>query len=126
MVYLILQIMIALIIAFSPWFELYLILRLFLGFISVGIVFSGFVLCKYYYNYINDLEIAVYYLFLLLCFQGMELVGGKWRTISGVSYLFPVPVAYISIAGIAYLVRGWVNLQLAITLPSLLLLGFWW
>ncbi|XP_049783375.1 organic cation transporter protein-like [Schistocerca cancellata] len=101
MVSLALQISVATVMAFSPWFELYVVLRLILGFISVGIVFSGFVLC-------------------------MELVGGKWRTISGVSYLFPVPVAYIIIAGIAYLVRGWSNLQLAITLPSVILLGLWW
>ncbi|XP_066998646.2 organic cation transporter protein [Anabrus simplex] len=101
MVSLTLQIATALCIAFVPWFEMYLALRCFLGFISVGVVFSGFVLC-------------------------MELVGGKWRTISGVSYLFPVPLSYISIAGIAYLVRGWQNLQLAITLPSLLLLALYW
>jgi OCT family organic cation transporter-like MFS transporter 4/5 len=57
---------------------------------------------------------------------GMELVGGNWRTISGVSYLFPVPLSYISIACIAYFVRGWSQLQLAITLPSVLLFGLWW
>jgi OCT family organic cation transporter-like MFS transporter 4/5 len=57
---------------------------------------------------------------------GMELVGGKWRTISGVSYLFPVPLSYIAIAGIAYFVRGWSQLQLAITLPSVLLFALWW
>jgi OCT family organic cation transporter-like MFS transporter 4/5 len=56
----------------------------------------------------------------------MELVGGNWRTISGVSYLFPVPLSYISIACIAYFVRGWSQLQLAITLPSVLLFGLWW
>ncbi|XP_021942710.1 organic cation transporter protein-like isoform X2 [Zootermopsis nevadensis] len=98
---LVLQICLAVIMAFSPWFELYLILRCFLGFISVSVVFSGFVLC-------------------------MELVGGKWRTVSGVSYLFPVPLSYITIAGIAYFVRGWKELQLAITLPSVLLFGLWW
>lgn len=98
---LVLQICIAVIMAFSPWFELYLVLRCCLGFISVGVVFSGFVLC-------------------------MELVGGKWRTISGVSYLFPVPLSYITIAGIAYFIRGWSQLQLAITLPSVLLFGLWW
>lgn len=98
---LVLQICLAVIMAFSPWLELYLVLRCCLGFISVSVVFSGFVLC-------------------------MELVGGKWRTISGVSYLFPVPLSYIAIAGIAYFVRGWSQLQLAITLPSVLLFGLWW
>ncbi|KAJ9582503.1 hypothetical protein L9F63_003196 [Diploptera punctata] len=94
---LVLQISLAVVMAFSPWFELYLVLRCFLGFISVSVVFSGFV-----------------------------LLGGKWRTISGVSYLFPVPLSYITIAGIAYFIRGWSQLQLAITLPSVLLFGLWW
>ncbi|XP_034253034.1 organic cation transporter protein-like isoform X2 [Thrips palmi] len=98
---LIAQIMVGTIIAFNPWFEAHCVLRFFLGFISVGIVFSGFVLC-------------------------MEVVGGKWRTISGVSYLFPVPLSYIMIAGIAYLVRDWRSIQLAITLPAITLLSFFW
>lgn len=98
---LIAQIMFGTLIAFNPWFEAHCVLRFLLGFISVGIVFSGFVLC-------------------------MEVVGGKWRTISGVSYLFPVPLSYIMIAGIAYLVRGWRAIQLAITLPAVLLLSFFW
>ncbi|KAJ1531581.1 hypothetical protein ONE63_000253 [Megalurothrips usitatus] len=98
---LIAQIMVGTIIAFNPWFEVHCILRFLLGFISVGIVFSGFVLC-------------------------MEVVGGQWRTISGVSYLFPVPISYIMIAGIAYLVRGWRPMQLAITLPTTVLLSFFW
>ncbi|KAK3925868.1 Organic cation transporter protein [Frankliniella fusca] len=98
---LIAQIVVGTVIAFNPWFEVHCILRFCLGFISVGMVFSGFVLC-------------------------MEVVGGKWRTISGVSYLFPVPLSYIMIAGIAYLVRGWRAIQLAITLPAILLLSFFW
>jgi hypothetical protein len=43
---LVLQISLAVVMAFSPWFTLYLVLRCFLGFISVSVVFSGFVLCK--------------------------------------------------------------------------------
>lgn len=52
-------------IAFAPWFELYVILRGALGFISVSVVFSGFVL-------------------------SIELVEGNWRTVAGICYLFPV------------------------------------
>lgn len=43
---LIAQIMVGTVIAFNPWFEAHCALRFLLGFISVGIVFSGFVLCK--------------------------------------------------------------------------------
>jgi len=65
---------------------------------------------------------------VVIIFQiiGMELVGGKWRTISGVSFLFPVPLGYISVAGIAYVVREWRILQLAVTLPAISLLAAIW
>ncbi|XP_023018832.2 organic cation transporter protein isoform X2 [Leptinotarsa decemlineata] len=88
------------IIAFSPWFFFYAIFRAMLGFISVSVVFSGFVLC-------------------------MELVGGDWRTISGISYLFPVSGSYVTISGLAYLLREWRHLQLAISLPGFLFLILW-
>ncbi|KAJ8959922.1 hypothetical protein NQ314_006124 [Rhamnusium bicolor] len=88
-------------IAFSPWFLMYAILRAALGFISVSVVFSGFVL-------------------------SIELVGGHWRTVAGISYLFPVSLSYITIAGIAWLLREWRHLQLAISLPGFLFLGLWW
>lgn len=88
-------------IAFSPWFLVYSILRACLGFISVSVVFSGFVL-------------------------SIELVGGHWRTVAGISYLFPVSLSYMSIAGIAWLLREWRQLQLAISLPGFLFLGLWY
>lgn len=87
-------------IAFSPWFIMYATLRALLGFISVSVVFSGFCLA-------------------------IELVGGKWRTVAGISYLYPVSISYMTIAGIAYLVRDWRSLQLAISLPGILFLGLW-
>ncbi|XP_071449649.1 organic cation transporter protein-like [Hetaerina americana] len=96
-----LQITFGSILAATPWLELYFLIRFLLGFVSVSVVFSGFVIC-------------------------MEIVGGKWRTISGVSYLFPVPLSYITIAGICYVIRGWQWQQLAITLPAILLLSLWW
>lgn len=88
------------IIAFVPWFELYVALRCVLGFFSVSVVFSGFVLA-------------------------IELVGGHWRTITGISYLFPVSLGYCTIAGIAYLLDNWRHLQLAVSLPGFLFLATW-
>ncbi|KAI4458533.1 solute carrier family 22 member [Holotrichia oblita] len=88
-------------IAIVPWFEMYFILRAILGFISVSVVFSGFVL-------------------------SIELVGGLWRTVAGIAYLFPLSISYATIAGMAYLLRNWRHLQLAISLPGILFLGLWW
>ncbi|XP_075227145.1 organic cation transporter protein-like isoform X2 [Lycorma delicatula] len=101
MVSLLLQIVLGLGIAFAPLLSVYLVLRALLGFVCVSVVFSGFVLC-------------------------MELVGGKWLTISGVSYLFPLPIAYIVISGIAYYIKDWRNLQIAITVPAVPFLALWW
>ncbi|CAH1119189.1 unnamed protein product [Phaedon cochleariae] len=101
MVSVLIQSVVGTIIAFSPWFSLYAIFRVILGFISVSVVFSGFVL-------------------------SIELVGGEWRTVAGISYLFPVSLSYMIIAGIGYLLRDWRHLQLAISLPGLLFQILWW
>lgn len=96
-----LQALIGVSVSFSTSVEMYLSLRAALGFVSVSVVFSGFVLV-------------------------MELVGGKWRTIAGISYLLPVSLSYALIAGMAYFIRDWRHLQLAISLPGLGFLSLWW
>ncbi|XP_044757941.1 solute carrier family 22 member 13-like isoform X2 [Coccinella septempunctata] len=87
-------------IAFVPYFELYCILRLLLGFISVSVVFSGFVL-------------------------SIELVGGHWRTVAGICYLFPVSLSYMIISGLAWFLRDWRQLQFAVSAPGLLFLSLY-
>uniref|UniRef100_A0A8D8UN70 Organic cation transporter protein n=1 Tax=Cacopsylla melanoneura TaxID=428564 RepID=A0A8D8UN70_9HEMI len=94
------QLVLGVCIAVAPWFEVYLALRAMLGFFCVSIVFSGFVLC-------------------------MEIVGGKWLTIAGISYLFPVPLGYIAISGIAYYIHSWRLLQWLITAPTIFFLGLY-
>ncbi|XP_057654070.1 organic cation transporter protein-like isoform X1 [Diorhabda carinulata] len=95
------QTLVGTLIAFSPWFLFYAIFRAVLGFVSVSVVFSGFVL-------------------------SLELVGGDWRTITGISYLFPVSVSYITVSGIAWLLRDWRHFQLAISIPGFLFFTLWW
>lgn len=50
---LLLQIILGILVAISPWFELYLVLRAILGFVCVSIVFSGLILCKFTYFVIS-------------------------------------------------------------------------
>ncbi|CAD6996411.1 unnamed protein product [Ceratitis capitata] len=56
----------------------------------------------------------------------VELVSGKWRTITGILNILPVPISYILMACIAYFERDWRNLQLIISLPWLAALSIWY
>ncbi|CRK97339.1 CLUMA_CG010731, isoform A [Clunio marinus] len=80
--------------------ELYMMLRVIIGFCSMAVVVVSFVLC-------------------------VELVSGKWRTIIGIMNIFPVAIAYIVCAGISYLTYNWRTMQFVITFPTLLLLCLW-
>ncbi|KAK9875025.1 hypothetical protein WA026_005835 [Henosepilachna vigintioctopunctata] len=92
-----LQSLIGCVIAFVPYFELYCALRLMLGFITVSVFFSGFVL-------------------------SIELVGGHWRTVIGIWYLFPASISYCITSTTAWFLRDWRHLQLALSAPGLLFL----
>lgn len=97
---LIMQTLLGISITFCPWYELYLAQRVLLGFFSVSVVFAGFVLI-------------------------VELVGGKWRTAAGVCNFFPLPVSYILVAAISIALPDWRHLQLALSLPGILLISLW-
>lgn len=56
----------------------------------------------------------------------MEIVGTKWRAPITVLYQIPYSLGHMSLGGLAYWFRHWEHLQLAITLPSIILLGYWW
>lgn len=85
---------------FANSFELYLALRGLLGLVSVSVTYAGLILA-------------------------IEFVDGKWRTIAGMYNLFPLPVSYMLISGIAYLTQDYQNLQLCIGLPGIFLCFLW-
>lgn len=78
----------------------YMILRFALGFVSMSIVNISFVLT-------------------------VEMVTGKWSSIIGTLDILPLPLAYIIIAGLAYVTRNWRHLQFVVSLPWFGLLLFW-
>ncbi|XP_055541857.1 organic cation transporter protein isoform X2 [Wyeomyia smithii] len=86
--------------AFVNSLEILLILRALLGLVSVSVTYAGLILA-------------------------IEYVDGKWRTIAGMYNLFPLPVSYIMISGIAYLTQDHRKLQLCIGLPGVLLCLLW-
>ncbi|XP_063362482.1 organic cation transporter protein-like isoform X1 [Cydia amplana] len=78
----------------------YVIVRLIMGLVSVSVVYAAFVL-------------------------SVELVGGKWVTIAGVCNFFPLPLSYIIVTLISYVLPNWRALQLSLSLPGCLLIILW-
>lgn len=85
---------------FATSIELYLGLRGLLGLMSVSVTYSGLILA-------------------------IEFVDGKWRTIAGMYNLFPLPVSYMLISGIAYATQDFRQLQLYIGIPGVFLCLLW-
>lgn len=56
----------------------------------------------------------------------MEIIGADWRALMGTLCQMPYPIGLMILSGIAYLEHHWRHLQLAISLPALLMLTFWW
>jgi len=56
----------------------------------------------------------------------MEIVGTKWRAAITVLYQIPFSLGHMSLAGLAFWFRHWQHLQISITLPSIVLLSYWW
>ncbi|XP_037039783.1 organic cation transporter protein-like [Bradysia coprophila] len=101
MVLMLMQAIFGILVAFSTSLTMFMVLRIILGFASMGVTMVSFVLA-------------------------VELVSGKWRTIIGVLDILPVAVSYILIAGIAYVVPQWRELQLVITVPWIVYLLAWY
>ncbi|TMW50138.1 hypothetical protein DOY81_004763, partial [Sarcophaga bullata] len=89
----VLQTIFGLALYFAQSFEMYITLRALLGLVSVSVTYSGLILA-------------------------IEYVDGKWRTIAGMYNLFPLPISYMLISGIAYLTQDYQRLQLFVVPES--------
>ena len=56
----------------------------------------------------------------------MELVGPSKRVWAGMVSAFFFPAGIMALAGIAYALKDWQYIQIAISAPTVLLLTFWW
>ncbi|XP_037088471.1 organic cation transporter protein-like [Pollicipes pollicipes] len=75
--------------------EQFLVLRFLTAFCGIGAYTSSFVM-------------------------SMELVGDRWRVLLGIAFFLPMSFSFIALSGIAYFIRDWRMLQLAVSLPSVL------
>ena len=56
----------------------------------------------------------------------MEIVGPKWRDEVSVLYHIPFNVGHLSLAAFGYFFRDWRYLQFAVSIPSIVLVSYYW
>ncbi|XP_068603436.1 solute carrier family 22 member 13 [Brachionichthys hirsutus] len=88
-------------VAFAPNFAIYVILRFVVGSTVSGVIINAFVL-------------------------GTEWTCTKKRMLAGIITDYAFGLGYMLLAGIAYLIRDWRKLQLAISTPGFLLFFYIW
>uniref|UniRef100_A0A3Q3LF38 Solute carrier family 22 member 13-like n=1 Tax=Mastacembelus armatus TaxID=205130 RepID=A0A3Q3LF38_9TELE len=88
-------------VAFAPSFPVYVILRFLVGTTISGVIINAFVL-------------------------GTEWTCTKRRMLAGIITDYAFGLGYMLLAGVAYLIRDWRKLQLAISAPGFLLIFYIW
>ncbi|KAM9824749.1 solute carrier family 22 member 13 [Neosynchiropus ocellatus] len=88
-------------VAFAPSFPVYAMLRFVVGMTISGIIINAFVL-------------------------GTEWTCTKRRMLAGITTDYAFGLGYMLLAGVAYLIRDWRKLQLAISAPGFLLIFYIW
>lgn len=56
----------------------------------------------------------------------MEITGVKWRELILVLYQLPFNLGHLTLAAFAYFIRDWQNLQFALSIPSVVLISYYW
>ncbi|XP_037050887.1 organic cation transporter protein-like [Bradysia coprophila] len=87
--------------SFSPWFWLFCLLRFVNAVATGGSMTTSFVLV-------------------------MEITGVQWREVISIFYQIPFNFGHLTLPGFAYFIRDWRYLQLALSLPSIILISYYW
>ncbi|XP_012284972.1 organic cation transporter protein isoform X2 [Orussus abietinus] len=98
---LVIQLVGGILVAVSPEFISYVIFRLIVGSTTSGVFLVAYVIA-------------------------LEMVGPKKRLVAGVGCQLFFTTGYIMTAGFAYFFTDWRMLQIAITVPSVAFLIYWW
>lgn len=56
----------------------------------------------------------------------MELIGVKWRELVSVLYQIPFNLGHLTLPLFAYFIRDWHRLQFALSIPSIVLISYYW
>lgn len=87
--------------AFVPWFWLYILLRFITAVATGGTMTTSFVLI-------------------------MELVGIRYREMISVMFHIPFNLGHLTLPLFAYFIRDWRYLQMALSVPSVVLISYYW
>ncbi|XP_026830910.1 organic cation transporter protein isoform X2 [Ooceraea biroi] len=98
---LVIQLVGGILVAVAPEFISYVIFRLIVGSTTSGVFLVAYVIA-------------------------LEMVGPKKRLVAGVGCQLFFTTGYILTAGFAYFITDWRMLQIAITMPSVAFLLYWW
>ncbi|XP_043203235.1 organic cation transporter protein-like [Amphibalanus amphitrite] len=81
--------------------QLFLVFRFMIAFCGIGAYCACFVTC-------------------------MEMLGDWWRVVVGIAFCMPMSLGYMTLAVLAYFVRHWRALQVAVSLPGILYMAYYW
>lgn len=56
----------------------------------------------------------------------MEIIGIKWRELFSVLYQIPFNLGHLTLPLFAYYIRDWHRLQFALSIPSVVLISYYW
>ncbi|XP_076278344.1 organic cation transporter [Lasioglossum baleicum] len=98
---LVIQLVGGILVAVAPEFISYVIFRLIVGSTTSGVFLVAYVIA-------------------------LEMVGPRKRLVAGVGCQLFFTTGYILLDGFAYVIRDWRMLQIAITVPSIVFLLYWW
>jgi hypothetical protein len=56
----------------------------------------------------------------------MEIIGIKWRELFSVLYQIPFNLGHLTLPLFAYYIRDWHKLQFALSIPSIVLISYYW
>ncbi|XP_014482711.1 PREDICTED: organic cation transporter protein-like [Dinoponera quadriceps] len=87
--------------AFAPWYELFIMLKFISALATGGTMLVSFVLL-------------------------MEIVGVEWRSTMSVLFHVPFLIGHLMNPLISYLTLTWSGFQMAISIPSIFLLTYYW
>ncbi|KAL0104853.1 hypothetical protein PUN28_016474 [Cardiocondyla obscurior] len=87
--------------AFAPWYELFLVLKFLCAVSTGGTMLVSFVLL-------------------------MEIIGIEWRSVMSVLFHVPFLIGHLMNPLISYLTLTWSGFQMAISIPSIFLLVYYW